>query len=1089
MQLSRLAAPRRLAALLVAPLLLAPIALAQPAAAVSPDLVISQVYGGGGNSGATLTNDFIEIFNRGSSPASLSGMSLQYASATGTGNFGANSGQLTELPSVSLQPGQYLLVQEASGGATGSQPPTPDVTDSTAINMSGTAGKVALVAGTTSLGCNGESTPCDSAALARIVDLIGYGGANFFEGASAAPALSNATAALRAANGCTDTDNNGADFAAGSPAPRNSASPVHLCGGGDAAPSVASTTPANGATDVPVDSNLTVTFSEPVSLSGNPFGLSCSASGTNSVTVSGGQTTYTLNPASDFQLGETCTATVSAAQVTDVDVDDPPDNMATDFSWSFSTVNPAPSCDDPQTHLISQVQGSGPTSPVVNTEVTVEAVITADRTGSDRLSGFFIQEEAADQDSDPATSEGVFVRTSLPAGAGEGDVVQVTGTVREFTGSGSSQTQISSGVTVLLCGGGVLPPAATLEFPVDDVTDFERYEGMRVTMPQTLVISEYFNFDRFNEVVVGLPLEGRDRFFTPTAVVDPGTAANELAAEYAKRRITIDDARGSQNASPPIFPGTVDTPFALANRFRGGDTLKDVTGVVEHTFGLYRVHPTADAAYTRVNDRPDPPVVGGDVQVGSFNVLNYFLTLDNAGPRCGPNENQDCRGADNAIELQRQRAKIVDAISRLDADVVGLMEMENTTGVEPAADLAAGLNDLLGGDVYGFVDTGVIGTDAIRTGFLYQKATVRPVGDFAVLDSSVDPRFLDTRNRPALAQTFDEVASGDRFTVAVNHLKSKGSACNDIGDPDLNDGQGNCNLTRTAAAEALADWLATDPTQSGDPDRLIIGDLNSYDHEDPITALTDAGYTDLVKDFGGEYAYGYVFDGQVGYLDHGLANPSLRPQVTGAAEWHLNADEPDILDYDTSFKGPNEDALYEPNAYRSSDHDAVLIGLTLDSATPEACYTDGSQSVHSFDQGVRKNGTAVPPSMSDPTQALGLSDPGPDPYWAGLGLGGEIVIEFARPVQSNNLTAADLRIVDAPDGARGRADRADVYTSIDGSTWVKAGTVTGTGTVDLDGPIAARYVKVVDTTPTAGLPNSADGYDLDAIEVLTGCAG
>lgn len=1088
MSLSRVATPRRLAALLVAPLLLAPLAVAQPAAAVSPNLVISQVYGGGGNSGAPYTHDFIEIFNRGSSPASLDGKSLQYASATGTGNFGSTSTQVTELPNLSVPAGGYVLVQEATNAAVGAPLPTADVVDPTPISMSGTAGKVALVSGTTELGCNGSTgQPCDAQALGRIIDLVGYGTANYSEGASPAPGLSNTTAALRGADGCTDTDNNNTDFASGSLAPRNSASPVHLCGG-DAAPAVSSTAPADGATDVPLDSNFTVTFSEPVNLSGNPFGLSCTASGSSSVTVSGGPTTYTLDPATDFAQSETCTATVAAAQVTDVDAEDPPDTMAADFSWSFATVGPAPSCDDPETNTISEAQGDGATSPLVNTDVTVQAVVTADRTSG--LSGFFIQEETEDQDADPTTSEGIFVRTQLPANTAEGDVVQVTGGVREFTGSGSSQTQIAAGVSVIRCGQGELPPAAVLTLPVSDVTDFEHYEGMRVTMPQSLVISEYFNFDRFNETVVGLPMPGRDRFFTPTAVVDPGTAANNLAAEYAKRRITIDDGRSTQNPTPPYFPGTVDTAFTLDKRFRGGDTLTGVTGVVENTFGLYRVHPTADATYTRVNDRPDPPVVGGDIQVGSFNVLNYFRTLDQSPTRgtCGPDRNQGCRGADNAGELDRQRAKIVDAISRLDADVVGLMEMENTTGVEPAADLVAGLNDKLGAGSYDYIDTDVIGTDAIRVGFLYQPGNVRPAGNFEVLDSNDDPRFDDSRNRPALAQTFDEVASGDRFTVAVNHLKSKGSACG-ASDPDTGDGQGNCNLTRTAAAEALADWLANDPTQSGDPDRLIIGDLNSYDHEDPITALTDAGYTDLVKQFGGEYAYGYVFDGQVGYLDHGLANPSLQPQVTGAAEWHLNADEPDILDYDTSFKKDAEDALYEPNAYRSSDHDAVLIGLTLDSATPEACYTDGSQSVHSFSQGVRKNGTSVPPSMSDPTQALGLSDPGDDPYWAGLGLGGNLVIEFAHPVQSNNLTAADLRIVDAPDGARGRADRADVYTSFDGSTWVEAGSVTGTGTVDLSGPIAARYVKVVDTTPTAGLPRSADGYDLDAIEVLTGCAG
>jgi hypothetical protein len=204
---------------------------AAPAAAVSQNLVISQVYGGGGNSGAPYTHDFVELFNRGTTAVSLAGMSIQYASATGTGNFGSSNTLLTELPSVTLQPGQYYLIQQA-GGTTGVALPTPDLVDATPIAMAAGAGKVVLTTGATSLGCNGGSTPCSSEQLARIVDLVGYGNANFFEGSGAAPALSNTTAALRASNGCTDTDNNAADFTAGAPAPRNTASPGNVCGGG-----------------------------------------------------------------------------------------------------------------------------------------------------------------------------------------------------------------------------------------------------------------------------------------------------------------------------------------------------------------------------------------------------------------------------------------------------------------------------------------------------------------------------------------------------------------------------------------------------------------------------------------------------------------------------------------------------------------------------------------------------------------------------------------------------------------------------------------------------------------------------------------
>ncbi|HET7329039.1 MAG TPA: ExeM/NucH family extracellular endonuclease [Nocardioidaceae bacterium] len=775
-----------------------------------------------------------------------------------------------------------------------------------------------------------------------------------------------------------------------------------------------------------------------------------------------------------------------------------------DFSWALSSGSntagqpntgqtfgaggeepppPPNECGDPAT-LIHQIQGSGDEfDPAFGGTQSIEGVVTAAMLG-----GVFVQEEASDVDGNPLTSEGIFVFLSGQDAPEVGSVVRATGTVTEFGG----KTELTNVDALEVCGVAETPiEPADVSFPLASPDDLERFEGMQVELVDELVISEYFNYDRFGEVVVAAPPNGWDRLYTPTSVVDPGAPANALAAEYERRTITIDDVSTEQNPSVIPHPGNGE-PFSLDNRFRGGDTITGIQGVLDEGFGSYRLQPTEYGDYTRQNPRPaDAPDVGGDLHVASFNVLNYFLTLDQGGNQCGPQRNQDCRGADNANELERQRAKILSALAELDADVVGLMEMENTTGVEPAADLAAGLNEILGAGTYAALDTGVIGTDAIRVGFLYKPGTVRPVGDFAVLTSADDPRFNDEKNRPMLTQTFDTVSAADgdgsgRFTVSVNHLKSKGSDCEDLGDPDTGDGQGNCNLTRTKAARAIVDYLAQDPTNSGDPDQLIIGDLNSYDHEDPIRALEAGGFVDQVKRFGGELAYSYVFDGQAGYLDHALANQSLTGQVTGTSVWHINADEPGILDYDTSFKPDAIDAIYAPNEYRSSDHDPVLVGLDLAPATPARCYTDGAQSVASYSPGVRGNGTDVPPAFTDPTEALGLSDPdSDDPYWATLGLGGQLTLEFDRPVQ--NLGGTDLRVVDAADGAKGRSDSATVLASSDGESWVEVGEVSGTGEVDLGTLSSARFVRVVDTTPDAG-PRSVDGYDVDAVEVLSGCA-
>jgi hypothetical protein len=263
-----------------------------------PVLVVSQIYGGGGNSGAPYTNDYIEVFNRGTTSALLGGLSVQYTSATGTGNFGSATNLLTELPNTSLAPGQYLLVQEASGGTVGAPLPVADVTDSTPINMSATGGKVVLVTGTIGLGCNGGSTVCSAAQLSRIIDLVGYDGANFFEGAGPAPTLANTTAGLRLSGGCTDTNTNSADFVAGAPTPRNTLSPVNVCGA-DQAPSVSSTTPANGASGVPVGSNISLSFSEAVNVTDGWYSIACSGSGAHTATFAGGPTTFTLDPTSD----------------------------------------------------------------------------------------------------------------------------------------------------------------------------------------------------------------------------------------------------------------------------------------------------------------------------------------------------------------------------------------------------------------------------------------------------------------------------------------------------------------------------------------------------------------------------------------------------------------------------------------------------------------------------------------------------------------------------------------------------------------------------------------------------------------------
>jgi uncharacterized protein len=574
-------------------------------------------------------------------------------------------------------------------------------------------------------------------------------------------------------------------------------------------------------------------------------------------------------------------------------------------------------CGDPATY-IHQVQGSGPDSPLNgSTGIVVEGIVVGNfQNPATQLGGFFVQEEDADVDTDPLTSEGLFV---YDGGFGVdvvvGDVVRVQGNVTEYYGL----TELNGVSNLAVCSAGASATAAVISLPVPDLAQWETYEGMLITISQTLYATDNYDLGHYGEV----SLSAGGRLPAPTNVVSPGAPALALQDLNDRNSVLLDDGSNLENPLPlPPYIGTDDT-------LRAGDTIPSLTGALGYGFGSYRVQPTQPVVFTRVNERTAAPqLAGGRLKIASFNVLNYF-NGDGMGGGFPTS-----RGAGTLDEFVRQRDKIVSAILALDADVVGLIEIEND-GYGPnsaIADLVDGLNDVAGPGTYAYVDPGVkqIGGDEIAVGFIYKPATVTPVGLAAILDSSVDPTFIDTKNRPALAQTFEENATGERFTAVVNHFKSKGSDCNDIGDPDLGDGQGNCPATRASAAAALTNWLAADPTGSGDPDFLIVGDLNSYAMEDPIAIIESAGYTNLIDTFVGADAYSYVFYGQAGYLDHALANPDLAPQVAGATVWHINADEPSALDYNDY----NQPALYTPDPYRSSDHDPVLIGLDLFSAKP-----------------------------------------------------------------------------------------------------------------------------------------------------------
>jgi predicted extracellular nuclease len=380
-----------------------------------------------------------------------------------------------------------------------------------------------------------------------------------------------------------------------------------------------------------------------------------------------------------------------------------------------------------------------------------------------------------------------------------------------------------------------------------------------------------------------------------------------------------------------------------------------LTGVLQWSFpgfgaNTWRIRPTVahPVTFTVANPRPaTPPAVGGAIKAVGMNLLNYFTTIDttssnNSGP-CGPGMNQDCRGADSVAELNRQRERASIVVCTLNADVYAFMELENTTPSDTINDLLGAINARCGGaHPYAFVNTGgTLGTDAIRVQLIYRTGIVSPVGSPLV---DLDP----IHNRPPTAQTFEVVdasnpAFGQRFTVIANHFKSKGCPGTG-GDADANDGQGCFNATRVAQANRLLTWInSTVLPAAGNSDVLLLGDFNSYAHEDPVTALEAGGFTDLETLLHGTNAYSYLFDGELGHLDYAFASPSLVSKIAGADAWHINADEVDLFDYNDEVKDvgestfeekPDGSALVPPRVvfqpgtpYRASDHDPVLVGL------------------------------------------------------------------------------------------------------------------------------------------------------------------
>ncbi|OCA07334.1 nuclease [Acinetobacter pittii] len=572
-----------------------------------------------------------------------------------------------------------------------------------------------------------------------------------------------------------------------------------------------------------------------------------------------------------------------------------------------------------------------------NQTYTVRGVITADYRYANGFSGFYVQ--TPDTKARANISNAIFVyipNSSAVKGGQVGDEVILRGRLTTY----QNQLQLDQlQQDIQTCNSNMANQVQpiSLELPFASLTGGsthspQRYQGMLVKLPQTLTVSENYNYGRYGELSLSL-----GRLYIPTNLYPAlSPEAKALAQKNLLSKIIFDDGYNNQNRTPWL-----PTNFSAANTLRSGYQLKNAEGILEYRFNGWRVQPVLGRnqpeVITQTNTRQSVITKNANhIRVASFNVLNY----DN-GATGFPTE----RGATTQAEFDKQHRKIVSALKAIDADVYGLMEIANN-GYGPNSAIAH-LTSALGSDWKYVVPENLdrLGGDAIAVAIIYNSKRVKPLNKPVVLD-------LGDKNRTTLAQSFQAVRGNKTFTVIPNHLKSKSCSGVDASstDADQKDGQGCWNPTRVKAVDQIVQWLAKNPTQVPKQNALLVGDMNSYAKEEPILSFEKANYKVLLNDAKvgqGAEAYSYVFgvasdtngNGGAGNLDHAIADAALYPKVVRTFAWHINADEPTVLDYNEEYKTDEQKALfYGEDAYRSSDHDPVIVDLDLngkDSSQPD----------------------------------------------------------------------------------------------------------------------------------------------------------
>ncbi|WP_310394717.1 ExeM/NucH family extracellular endonuclease [Hymenobacter sp.] len=568
---------------------------------------------------------------------------------------------------------------------------------------------------------------------------------------------------------------------------------------------------------------------------------------------------------------------------------------------------------------IGAVQGSGAAAAAGT--YTVEGVVTGVYPGLSPA-GFYVQNDAATADGDPATSDALFVAQVAPI-VSVGDRVRITGAVQEGAGAPSfNQAVLTDPAITVVAAGQALPAFVVLQNAAFSTATAERYEGMRVRFAAPLTVTDNYTLKQRGELTlsaVGLTYQAT-QFIDPNDATATGTSSTGTAnlaavvdyqAANDAKSLVLDDGSAATNPQP--------TPYLdpALGTVRVGSTVANLRGILGYGFGRWRVQPLAGAdAPVIATTRPaGPPVFGPlDLKLASFNVLNYFNGDGEGGGF------PTARGAKTPADFARQRTKLIAALRQMNADVVGLTEIENDgTGATSAIqDLVNGLNQAMGANTYVFVNDGNSvrqpnNTDLIHCAIVYKPAAVRPMGPPMV--AAVEGVF----ERPPVAQIFvtRRKERPDTLAFVVNHFKSKSSGSGP--DEDQNDGQGASNERRRAQARALVAFINQTVIPAGAARVVSAGDYNANYEEDPIDILRAAGLVPATP----PTSASFVFKGLTGSLDHAVVTSNL-VGFLDVQKWHINSGEPAFLQFDQAGDATDTDA-----PFRCSDHDPVLIGVNF----------------------------------------------------------------------------------------------------------------------------------------------------------------